>query len=85
MPAMWVMRLTLTFLVCIVVSLDRLKSKLSKAQFHCPFILEWDHGHGYFLGKKLDYLQLNNFLKYKCELYLKQPLTPSQRKIVDLP
>ena len=32
--------------------------------------------------KKIDYLHLKNFLKYECELYLKQPLTPPQRKVV---
>ena len=26
--------------------------------------------------KKLHYLHLKDFLKYECELYLKQPLTP---------
>ena len=34
---------------------------------------EWNSFH--FLGKKLDYLHLKNFLKYECEVYLKQPLT----------
>ena len=33
-------------------------------------------------GKKLSYIHLKGFLKYKCELYLKQPLTPPQRKII---
>jgi hypothetical protein len=28
-------------------------------------------------GKKLDYLHLKDFLKKECELYLKQPLTPT--------
>ena len=32
--------------------------------------------------KKLDYLHLKDFLKYECELYLQQLLTPSQRKII---
>ena len=32
--------------------------------------------------KKLDYLHLKNFLKYECELYLKQPLTPPKCKII---
>ena len=36
----------------------------------------------HFLGKKQDYLHLKDFLKYECELYLKQPLTPPQRKII---
>ena len=40
----------------------------------------WNSFH--FLGKKLDYLHLKVFLKYECELYLKQPLTPPQRKII---
>ena len=31
--------------------------------------------------KKLDYLNLKDFLKFECELYLKQPLTPPQHKI----
>jgi hypothetical protein len=34
------------------------------------------------LGRKLDYLHLKDLLKYKCEWYLKQPLTTSQRKII---
>ena len=29
-----------------------------------------------------NYLHLKDFLKYRCELYLKQPLTPPQRKII---
>ena len=33
-------------------------------------------------GKKLDYLHLKDFLKYECELYLKQPLTPPQCMII---
>ena len=33
-------------------------------------------------GRKLDYLHLKDLLKYKCEWYLKQPLTTSQRKII---
>jgi hypothetical protein len=35
---------------------------------------EWKSFH--LFGKKLDYLHLKDFLKYECELYLKQPLTP---------
>ena len=34
------------------------------------------------LGKKLEYLHIKDFLKYKCVLYLKQPLTPPQRNII---
>jgi len=41
---------------------------------------EWNFFH--LLGNKLDYLHLKDFLKYECELYLKQPLTPSQHKII---
>ena len=33
---------------------------------------------------KLDYLHLKEFLKYECELYLKQPLTPPQCKITKI-
>ena len=33
-------------------------------------------------GKKLGYLYLKDFLKCECELYLKQLLTPPQRKII---
>ena len=32
--------------------------------------------------KKLDCLHLKDFLKYECELYSKQPSTPTQRKII---
>ena len=32
--------------------------------------------------KKLEHLHLKDFLKYKYELYLKQPLTSLQRKII---
>jgi hypothetical protein len=28
----------------------------------------------FFFGRQLDYVRLKNFLKYECELYLKQPL-----------
>ena len=41
---------------------------------------EWNSFH--LPGKKLNYLHLQNFLKYECELYSKQPLTPPQCKIV---
>ena len=41
---------------------------------------EWNSFH--LFGKKLDYLHLKDFLQYKCELYLKQPLTPPQHKII---
>ena len=30
----------------------------------------------------VDYLHLNDFLEYECELYLKQSLTPPQHKII---
>ena len=32
--------------------------------------------------EKLDNNNLKDFLKYKCDLYLKQPLTPPQCKII---
>jgi hypothetical protein len=35
------------------------------------------------LWKKLYYLPLKDFLKYECELYLKQPLTPPHHNIID--
>ena len=41
---------------------------------------EWNSFH--LFEKKLDYLHLKDFLKYECELYLKQSLTPPQRKII---
>ena len=41
---------------------------------------EWNSFH--LLGKHLDYLHLKDFLKYKCQLYLKQPLAPPQHKII---
>ena len=34
------------------------------------------------LGQEIDYLHLKDFLKYECELYLKQLLTPPQCKII---
>ena len=41
------------------------------------------------LWEVLDYLHLKDFLKYECELYLKQPLIPPQCKMIvatiDLP
>ena len=43
-------------------------------------VKEWKSFH--FFGKKLNYVHLENFLKYECELYLKQPLTPPQHKII---
>jgi hypothetical protein len=30
----------------------------------------------------VDYLHLKDFLKYECEVYLRQPLTPSKCKII---
>ena len=41
---------------------------------------EWNSFH--LFEKKPYYLHLKDFLRYKCELYLKQPLTPPQRKII---
>ena len=41
---------------------------------------EWNPLH--LSKKKLDYLHLKEFLKYECELYLKEPLTPPQCKII---
>jgi hypothetical protein len=40
----------------------------------------WKYFH--LFGKKLNYLHLKDFRKYECELYMKQPLTPPQRKII---
>ena len=40
---------------------------------------EWNSFHIY--EKKLDYIHLKAFLKYECELYLKQPLSPAQHNI----
>ena len=41
---------------------------------------EWNSFH--LFGKKLDYLHLKDLLTYECGLYLKQPLTPPQHKII---
>jgi hypothetical protein len=41
---------------------------------------KWNFFH--LLGKQLDYLHLDYFLKYKWKLYLKQPLTPPQCNII---
>ena len=41
---------------------------------------EWNSFH--FSRKKLDYLHLKNFYIHEHELYLKQPLTPPQRKTI---
>ena len=35
------------------------------------------------MRKKSNYLHVKDILIYECELYLKQPLTPHQRKIID--
>ena len=35
--------------------------------------------------KIYDYLHLKDFLRYECELYLNQPLAPSQRKVPTTP
>ena len=43
-------------------------------------VKEWNSFH--LSMKKQDYLHLEDFLKYECELYLKQPLTPPQCKII---
>ena len=42
-------------------------------------VKEWNSLH---LSEKLDYLHLKDFFKYKCELYLKQLLTPPPHKII---
>jgi len=44
------------------------------------FAREWNSFH--FFGKKLDYLHLKDFLKYECELHLKQPINTTTRKII---
>ena len=44
------------------------------------WVKKWNSFH--LSRKKLNYLHLEDFLKYECELYLKQPLAPPQRKIV---
>ena len=41
---------------------------------------EWNSFH--LSREKLDYLHLKDFLEYECEFYLKQLLTPPQRKII---
>ena len=41
---------------------------------------EWKYFH--LTEKKQDYLHLKDFLKYECELYLKQSMTPSQYKYI---
>ena len=41
---------------------------------------EWNSFH--LSGKNLDFIHLKHVLKYKCKLYLKQPLGPPQRKII---
>jgi hypothetical protein len=41
---------------------------------------EWNSFH--LLGTNLVYLHLEDFLKYECELYSKQPLTQPQHKII---
>ena len=48
-----------------------------KEVFHAK---EWNSFH--LSRKKPYYLYLKNFLKYECELYLKQSLTPPQHKII---
>jgi hypothetical protein len=45
-------------------------------------VKEWNSFH--LPRKKLDYLYFKDLFKYKCELHLKQPLTPPQRKIMML-
>ena len=42
---------------------------------------QWNFVH--LSRKKLDCLHIKDFLKYECEFYLKQPLTPPQHKIID--
>jgi hypothetical protein len=41
---------------------------------------EWNSFH--LSWKKLDYLHIKDVIKYECESYLKQPLTPPQYKII---
>jgi hypothetical protein len=56
------------------------KSYLMTKEVEAFLAKEWNSFH--LLGKRLDYLHLKGFLKYQCKLYLKQPLTPSQGKII---
>ena len=56
--------------------------KITYVDFKEVFLAkEWNSFH--LSRKKLDHLHLKDFLKLKCELYLKQPLTPPQHKIID--
>jgi hypothetical protein len=60
---------------------DPITSKITYDNFKEAILAKkWNSFH--LLGKKLDYLPLKDFLKYECALYLKQPLTPPQRKII---
>ena len=56
-------------------------SKIAYDEIKVAFLaMEYNSFH--LSWKKLHYLHLENFLKYECELYLKQPLTPPQRMII---
>ena len=48
-----------------------------KHTFHA---MDWNPFH--YTRKKLVYLHLKDFLSYGCELYLKQPLTPPNTKLL---
>ena len=60
---------------------NRTTSKITNDDIKEAFLAkEWNSFH--LLGKKLDYLNLKDFIKYEWGLYLKQPLTPPQLKII---
>ena len=53
-------------------------SKITYVDIEAFLAKEWSSV--YPSWKKLDFLHLKDFLKCKCRLYLKQPLTPPQRR-----
>ena len=56
-------------------------SKITRGDIKKAFLArEWNSSH--LSWKKLDYLHSQEFLKFECEMYLKQPLTPPQHKII---
>lgn len=48
----------------------------------CPHASPWLVNQATLLSQPLGHLHLKDFLNYEYELYIEQPLTPPQRKII---
>jgi len=58
------------------------KNIKNKIRWYQGGFLAKEYNSFHLSGKKLDYLHCKDFLRYECELYLKQPLTLPQCKTI---